>query len=86
MGKDFEKTVSIVHQRLGKSKSPSGRVNRQCMWSGKTTLASVRNGRPPAHRPHRIAQRIDLHDKRIGMTIQQVHGKEIGSPAMRLRR
>ena len=44
MGTDFENAVLIARQRPGKSASPSGKVHRQCMWSGRTTHASMWNG------------------------------------------
>ena len=43
-GNDFENAALILRQRSGKSLSASGRVHRQCIWSGNTTQASMRNG------------------------------------------
>jgi hypothetical protein len=44
VGTDFENAVLIARQRPGKSASPSGKVHRQCIWSGRTTRASIWNG------------------------------------------
>ena len=43
-GNDFTNAVLIARHRPGKLASSSGNVHRQCMWSGRTTQASIWNG------------------------------------------
>jgi hypothetical protein len=45
-GNDFAKVIFTARQRPEKSASPCGKVHRQCMWSGRTTQASISNGAP----------------------------------------
>ena len=47
MGSDFANAVLIARHRSGKSASPCGSVHRQCMWSGRTTQASIWKGARP---------------------------------------
>jgi hypothetical protein len=47
MGNAFANAVLIARHRPGKSASPCGSVHRQCMWSGRTTQASIWKGARP---------------------------------------
>jgi hypothetical protein len=82
-GKDFENAVLIARQRLGKSASPSGKVYEQCMWSGRTTQASMVEGR--AHLPNRLAQRVDLRHQQA-RSASRFTVKKNAAPGTRLRR
>jgi hypothetical protein len=71
-GQGFPNAILIARQRSAKSGSPSGRVQRQCMWSGRTTHASMRNGararacRTASRRtPIRVTNRSERRSSRL---------------------
>src|SRR3984893_9970786 len=76
IGIDFENAVLIARQRPGKSASPSGRVHRQCMWSGSTTEASMWKAARTCTCRNRVPQRVNLGHQQIRVAVEQVHRKE----------
>ncbi len=81
-----ENLIFIAFQRPEKSISPSGKVHRQCIWSGSTAQASIWNGaRRCAWRTASRSTSMCCTSKRLRRSYRLTVKKTV-PPAMRLRR